>query len=70
MRATVEKVQRASTSWSGNPTVRVTTDQGVWLTRTDSHSGLVALELDEGDVVDLTIVDGRIAVIDVLTTDL
>jgi len=60
MRAIVEKVQRASNSWAGNPTVRVTTDQGTYLTETDSHSGLVALGLEPGDVVELTITDGRI----------
>ena len=60
MRAIVEKVQRASNSWAGNPTVRVITDQGTYLTETDSHSGLVALGLEPGDVVELTITDGRI----------
>lgn len=64
MRATVQKVQRASNSYWGNPTVRVTTDQGTYLTKTDSHSGHVALSLDDGDVVDLTITDGRIEHID------
>lgn len=66
MRATVEGVKRAGTSYSGNPTVRVTTDQGTYLTRTDSHSGHVALGLDAGDVVELTITEGRIAYIDVV----
>lgn len=66
MKAIIERVQRAGTSYSGNPTVRVTTDQGTYLTRTDSHSGHVALGLDEGDVVDLTITEGRIAYIDVV----
>jgi len=64
MRAIVEKTQRASNSWAGNPTVRVTTDQGTFLTETDSHSGLVALGLEPGDVVELTIVEGRIEHID------
>lgn len=66
MRAVIQRVQRAGTSYSGNPTVRVITDQGTYLTRTDSHSGHVALGLDEGDVVDLTITEGRIAYIDVV----
>lgn len=70
MRATIEKApQRASTSWSGNPTVRIQTDQGTYLTRTDSHSGLVALGLEPGDVVDLTITEGRIACIDVVEAE-
>lgn len=65
MRAIVEKTQRASNSWSGNPTVRVITDQGTFLTETDSHSGLVAMGLESGDVVDLTITEeGRIEHID------
>jgi hypothetical protein len=65
VRAIVEKTQRASNSWSGNPTVRVVTDQGTFLTETDSHSGLVALGLEPGDVVDLTITEeGRIEYID------
>lgn len=64
MRAIVEKTQRASNSLFGNPTVRVTTDQGTFLTETDSHSGLVALGLEPGDVVELTITDGRIEHID------
>jgi hypothetical protein len=64
MRAIVERTQRASNSWSGNPTVRVTTDQGTYLTETDSHSGLVALGLEPGDVVELTITEGRIEYID------
>lgn len=65
MRAIVEKTQRASNSWSGNPTVRVVTDQGTYLTETDSHSGHVALGLEPGDVVDLTITEeGRIEYID------
>lgn len=68
MKATVKRVQRAGTSYSGNPTVRVITDQGTYLTRTDSHSGHVALGLDEGDVVELTITEGRIAYIDVVET--
>lgn len=68
MRAIVEKTQRASNSWSGNPTVRVITDQGTYLTETDSHSGLVAMSLESGDVVDLTITEGRIEHIDVVTT--
>lgn len=66
MKAIVERVQRASNSWSGNPTVRVITDQGTYLTETDSHSGLVALGLEPGDVVDLTITEGRIERIDVV----
>lgn len=66
MRAIVERVQRASMSSSGNPTVRVTTDQGTYLTKTDSHSGLVALSLDPGDVVTLVITAGRIEYIDVV----
>lgn len=66
MRATVERVQRASNSWSGNPTVRVTTDQGTYLTKTDSHSGFVALSLEPGDVVTLVITEGRIEHIDVV----
>lgn len=66
MKAIVERVQRASNSWAGNPTVRVTTDQGTYLTETDSHSGLVALGLEPGDVVDLTITEGRIEYIDVV----
>lgn len=66
MKATVEGVKRASNSWAGNPTVRVTTDQGTYLTRTDSHSGHVALGLEPGDVVELTITEGRIAYIDVV----
>lgn len=66
MKAIVERVQRASNSWSGNPTVRVITDQGTYLTETDSHSGLVALGLEPGDVVDLTITEGRIEHIDVV----
>lgn len=66
MRATIQRVQRAGNSYAGNPTVRVITDQGTYLTKTDSHSGLVALGLDEGDVVDLTITEGRIAYIDVV----
>lgn len=65
MRAIVERTQRASNSYWGNPTVRVITDQGTYLTETDSHSGHVALSLDEGDVVDLTITaQGRIEHID------
>lgn len=64
MRAIIERVQRASNSYWGNPTVRVTTDQGTYLTKTDSHSGHVALGLDEGDVVELTITNGRIEYID------
>lgn len=66
MRAIIKRVKRASNSWSGNPTVRVTTDQGTYLTKTDSHSGLVALSLDEGDVVTLVITEGRIEHIDVV----
>lgn len=66
MRATVQRVQQASKSWAGNPTVRVYTDQGTYLTKTDSHSGHVALVLDAGDVVDLTITEGRIEYIDVV----
>lgn len=66
MRAIIERVQQASNSWSGNPTVRVTTDQGTYLTKTDSHSGHVALGLDAGDVVEMTITAGRIEYIDVV----
>lgn len=66
MKALVERVQRASNSWAGNPTVRLTTDQGTYLTETDSHSGHVALGLDVGDVVELTITAGRIRFIDVV----
>lgn len=66
MKAIVERVQRASNSMSGNPTVRVITDQGTYLTKTDSHSGHVALGLDAGEVVDLTITEGRIEYIDVV----
>lgn len=64
MRAIVEKVQRASNSYWGNPTVRVTTDQGTYLTETDSHSGHVALSLEPGDVIEISITDGRIDHID------
>lgn len=67
MRAIIERTQRASNSWSGAPTVRVITDQGTFLTETNSHSGYVALGLDEGDVVDMTITaEGRIEHIDVV----
>lgn len=67
MKAIVERTQRASNSWSGAPTVRVITDQGTFLTETNSHSGLVALSLEPGDVVDLTITaEGRIEHIDVV----
>jgi hypothetical protein len=66
MRAVIQGVKRASNSYSGNPTVRVITDQGTYLTKTDSFSGLVALGLDEGDVVELTITQGRIEYIDVV----
>jgi hypothetical protein len=70
MRAIVEREpQRASNSWSGNPTVRVITDQGTYLTETDSHSGLVALGLEPGDVVELTITDGRIEHIEELNKE-
>lgn len=65
MKAIVERVQRASQSWSGNPTVRVITDQGTYLTETDSHCGLVADGLGPGDVVDLTITEGRIEHIEI-----
>lgn len=64
MRAIVERVQRASNSYFGNPTVRVTTDQGTYLTETDSFSGHVALSLEPGDVVELSITEGRIDHID------
>lgn len=65
MRAIVERTQRASNSYWGNPTVRVITDQGTYLTETDSHSGHVALSLEPGDVVELTITaEGRIEHID------
>lgn len=65
MRAIVERTQRASNSYWGNPTVRVITDQGTYLTETDSHSGHVALSLESGDVVELTITaEGRIEHID------
>lgn len=60
MRAVVERVKRGGNSQSGNPNVRVVTDQGTYLTGTDSHSGYVALGLEPGDVVDLTITEGRI----------
>jgi hypothetical protein len=69
VRAIVERTQRASNSFAGNPTVRVITDQGTYLTETDSHSGLVALSLEPGDVVDLTITDGRIEYIEELTKE-
>lgn len=65
MRAIVERTQRASNSYWGNPTVRVITDQGTHLTETDSHSGHVALSLEPGDVVELTLnEEGRIEHID------
>lgn len=64
VRAIIERTQRASNSYSGNPTVRVVTDQGTYLTETDSHSGHVALSLEPGDVVELTITEGRIEYID------
>lgn len=65
MRAIVERTQRASNSYWGSPTVRVITDQGTYLTKTDSHSGHVALSLEPGDVVELTITaEGRIEHID------
>lgn len=66
MRATVQRVQHAGNSYAGNPTVRVTTDQGTYLTKTDSHSGYVALSLDPGDVVELTITEGRVEHIDIV----
>jgi hypothetical protein len=69
MRAIVEKVQRASNSYWGNPTVRVITDKGTYLTETDSHSGHVALCLEPGDVVELSITDGRIDHIDEITNE-
>lgn len=68
MRVTIERVQRASNSWSGNPTARLITDQGTYLTETDSHSGFVALGLDQGDVVDLSITEGRVDFIDIVET--
>lgn len=68
MKAVVFGTKRASNSLSGNPTVRVVTDAGTYLTKTDSHSGLVALGLEPGDVVDMTITAGRIEHIDVVTS--
>lgn len=68
MRVTIIRVQRASNSWAGNPTVRVTTDKGTFLTKTDSHSGHVALALEQEDVVDLSITEGRIDHIDEVIT--
>lgn len=68
MKAKIISTKKASNSYWGNPTVRLVTDQGTYLTKTDSHSGHVALSLDEGDVVVLTITEGRVEHIDIVET--
>lgn len=64
MRATIERLQRVSNSESGNPTMRLFTDKGTFLTKVDSHSGIVALGLVAGETVEMTIRDGRVEHID------